>query len=69
MESIASKGKKVAEGDVISLIEQLMNQLLRLDGLVVEGDVKLQRRTQVTNHLSSRLFGLQFPRFSSSRSL
>ncbi|CAA7391856.1 unnamed protein product [Spirodela intermedia] len=47
LESIASKGKKVAEGDVITLIEQLMNQLLKLDGLVVEGDVKLQRKTQV----------------------
>ncbi|KAK4280396.1 hypothetical protein QN277_012025 [Acacia crassicarpa] len=47
LESIISKGKKVAESDVISLIEQLMNQLLKLDTIMAEGDVKLQRKMQV----------------------
>lgn len=47
LESIISKGKKVAESDVISLIEQLMNQLLKLDGIMGDGDVKLQRKMQV----------------------
>lgn len=47
LETIMSKGKKVAEGDVINLIEQLMNQLLKLDGVIADGDVKLQRRSQV----------------------
>ncbi|KAK9021858.1 hypothetical protein V6N11_011824 [Hibiscus sabdariffa] len=48
LESIISKGGKVAEKDVISLIELLMNQLLKLDGIMGDGDVKLQRKMQVT---------------------
>ncbi|KAF4371800.1 hypothetical protein F8388_023113 [Cannabis sativa] len=41
------KGGKVVETDVLNLIELLMNQLLKLDGIVAEGDVKLQRKMQV----------------------
>ncbi|XP_008234288.1 PREDICTED: BAG family molecular chaperone regulator 1 [Prunus mume] len=47
LESIITKGKKVAEQDVLTLIEQLMNQLLKLDGIMGDGDVKLQRKMQV----------------------
>ncbi|KAL2556023.1 BAG family molecular chaperone regulator 3 [Forsythia ovata] len=47
LESIISKGGKVAEKDVPSLIELLMNQLLKLDGIIADGDVKLQRKMQV----------------------
>ncbi|KAI4347505.1 hypothetical protein L6164_008315 [Bauhinia variegata] len=47
LETIISKGKKVAEQDVLSLVEQLMNQLLKLDGIMADGDVKLQRKMQV----------------------
>jgi hypothetical protein len=32
---------------VLNLIELLMNQLLKLDGIMVDGDVKLQRKMQV----------------------
>ncbi|KAK7380246.1 hypothetical protein VNO78_32751 [Psophocarpus tetragonolobus] len=46
-ESIISKGGKVVETDVLNLIELLMNQLLKLDGIVADGDVKLQRKMQV----------------------
>nr|AFK36471.1 unknown [Lotus japonicus] len=46
-ESIISKGAKVAETDLLSLVELLMNQLLRLDGITGDGDVKLQRKMQV----------------------
>ncbi|KAL5567811.1 hypothetical protein UlMin_024386 [Ulmus minor] len=46
-ESIINKGAKVAESDVLNLIELLMNQLLKLDGIVADGDVKLQRKMQV----------------------
>ncbi|XP_060203541.1 BAG family molecular chaperone regulator 1 [Lycium barbarum] len=46
-ESIISKGAKVAEKDLVNVIELLMNQLLKLDGIVAEGDVKLQRKMQV----------------------
>lgn len=46
-ETIISKGGKVAETDVLGLIELLMNQLLKLDGIMADGDVKLQRKMQV----------------------
>jgi len=36
------------ESDVLGLIELLMNQLLKLDGIIADGDVKLQRKMQVT---------------------
>jgi len=35
------------ETDLLNLIELLMNQLLKLDGIVADGDVKLQRKMQV----------------------
>lgn len=40
-------GKKVVEKVVLNLIELLMSQLIKLDGIIAEGDVKLQRRMQV----------------------
>lgn len=47
LESVISKGGKVAEKTVLNLIELLMNQLLKLDGIIADGDVKLQRKMQV----------------------
>ncbi|XP_057508857.1 BAG family molecular chaperone regulator 3-like [Actinidia eriantha] len=47
LESVISKGGKVEEKDVLNLIELLMNQLLKLDGIITDGDVKLQRKMQV----------------------
>lgn len=47
LESVISRGGKVAEKDVLHLIELLMNQLLKLDGIIADGDVKLQRKIQV----------------------
>lgn len=44
---ISSKGGKVAESELVGLIELLMNQLLKLDGVIADGDVKLQRKMQV----------------------
>ncbi|OIT27217.1 PREDICTED: BAG family molecular chaperone regulator 2-like [Nicotiana attenuata] len=46
-ETVISKGAKVAEKDLVNVIELLMNQLLKLDGITAEGDVKLQRKMQV----------------------
>ncbi|PWA34621.1 BAG domain-containing protein [Artemisia annua] len=46
-ESVISKGGKVAEKTLLNVIELLMNQLLKLDGITVDGDVKLQRKIQV----------------------
>ncbi|PRQ60034.1 putative BAG domain-containing protein [Rosa chinensis] len=47
LETIITKGAKVAEQDVLKVIEHLMNQLLKLDGIMGDGDVKLQRKMQV----------------------
>ena len=47
LEYVISKGGKVAENDVLNLIELLMTQLIKLDGVIAEGDVKLQRKMQV----------------------
>ncbi|KAL9240422.1 hypothetical protein vseg_014645 [Gypsophila vaccaria] len=47
MESVILKGGRVAEMEVVSLIELLMNELIKLDAIVVDGDVKLQRKMQV----------------------
>ncbi|CAN1158902.1 BAG family molecular chaperone regulator 1 [Linum perenne] len=47
LELVISKGGKVAEKDMLSLIELLMNELLKLDGIMGDGDVKLQRKMQV----------------------
>ncbi|GKB69888.1 BAG family molecular chaperone regulator 1-like protein [Tanacetum coccineum] len=46
-ESVISKGGKLAEKTLLNVIELLMNQLLKLDGIMVDGDVKLQRKIQV----------------------
>lgn len=40
-------GKKVMENVILNLIELLMTQLIKLDSIDAEGDVKLQRRMQV----------------------
>ncbi|CAN6484964.1 unnamed protein product [Victoria cruziana] len=47
LESVTSRGRKVAEKDVLGLIELLMTQLIKLDGIMADGDVKMQRRMQV----------------------
>ncbi|KAL6556769.1 hypothetical protein OROHE_006645 [Orobanche hederae] len=40
-------GKKLVETVLLNLTELLMTQLIKLDGLDADGDVKLQRRMQV----------------------
>ena len=44
---VINKGGKVAEKDLVTVIELLMNELVKLDGIVAEGDVKLQSKMQV----------------------
>ncbi|KAL6646293.1 hypothetical protein ACP70R_017901 [Stipagrostis hirtigluma subsp. patula] len=46
METIVGKGGKVVDGDVVALIEALMNELVKLDAIAADGDVKAQRRLQ-----------------------
>ncbi|KAM0879492.1 hypothetical protein ACQ4PT_034202 [Festuca glaucescens] len=47
LEASVRKGEKVAEKDVSTVTEMLMNELLKLDAVVAGGDVKAQRRVQV----------------------
>nr|TKW19365.1 hypothetical protein SEVIR_4G015700v2 [Setaria viridis] len=47
LDASVRKGEKVAENDVVQVTELLMNELLRLDAVVADGDVKAQRRMQV----------------------
>ncbi|KAI3817951.1 hypothetical protein L1987_11753 [Smallanthus sonchifolius] len=47
LESVISKGGKVADKLVLDLIELLMNQLLKLDEIKVDGDVNQQKKMQV----------------------
>lgn len=46
LETIVNKGGNVVEADVVTLTEALMNELVKLDAVVAEGDVKAQRRIQ-----------------------
>ncbi|XP_062192844.1 BAG family molecular chaperone regulator 1-like [Phragmites australis] len=46
LETIVSKGGKVVEADVVTLTEALMNELVKLDSIAAEGEVKAQRRVQ-----------------------
>lgn len=55
LETVISKGGKVVDKDVVKLIELLMNQLLKLDAIVADGDVKLQRKMQVLYYLKMSL--------------
>ncbi|MCL7031546.1 hypothetical protein MKW94_005817 [Papaver nudicaule] len=48
LDSAISKGVKVADTEVLNLIELLMTQLIKLDEVIADGDVKIQRRMQVT---------------------
>ncbi|KAM5572603.1 BAG family molecular chaperone regulator 1-like [Rosa sericea] len=47
LEATASNGGKVVEKDVDNLTELLMMRLIKLDGIVADGDLKLQRRVLV----------------------
>ncbi|KAL5552145.1 hypothetical protein UlMin_002321 [Ulmus minor] len=47
MEATICRGGKVAEINVDNLIEILMSKLIALDGIVADGELKQQRRTQV----------------------
>lgn len=47
LESVISKGGKVADKTVSDLIDLLMNHLLKLDEIKVDGDVNRQKKLQV----------------------
>ncbi|KAL4574846.1 hypothetical protein LXL04_021685 [Taraxacum kok-saghyz] len=47
LESVIGKGGKVAENMVANLIELLMNQLIKLDEIKIDGDVNSKKKKQV----------------------
>lgn len=53
---VIKKGGKLAEKALVTVIELLMNELIKLDGIVAEGDVKLQRKMQVCKFNNHRSF-------------
>ncbi|KAL6655200.1 hypothetical protein ACP70R_006026 [Stipagrostis hirtigluma subsp. patula] len=46
LEAIVAKGGKVVDADVVTLTEALMTELVKLDSIAAEGEVKVQRRMQ-----------------------
>ena len=46
LETIVSKGGQVVDADVVVLTEALMNELVKLDSIAADGEVKAQRRAQ-----------------------
>ncbi|XP_074291232.1 BAG family molecular chaperone regulator 3-like [Silene latifolia] len=48
LESVILKGGRVPEKVIVNAIELLMNELVKLDGIPADGDVKLQRKMQVS---------------------
>ncbi|KAF3325060.1 BAG family molecular chaperone regulator 1-like protein [Carex littledalei] len=46
LENIVNKGGNVVGADVITLTETLMNELIKLDAIAVDGDVKEQKKMQ-----------------------
>ncbi|KAF7060045.1 hypothetical protein CFC21_066871 [Triticum aestivum] len=46
LEAIVRKGGKVVEADVVALTEALMTELVKLDAIAADGEVKAQRRLQ-----------------------
>jgi hypothetical protein len=50
LETIVCKGGKVVDADVVTLTEALMNELVKLDSIAAEGEVKVQRRIQVSRY-------------------
>ncbi|KAL8138685.1 hypothetical protein V2J09_004686 [Rumex salicifolius] len=47
VEAMVSKGRIMADKELLNLTELLMSQLIKLDGIVADGDVRLRRKTQV----------------------
>ncbi|GMH09425.1 hypothetical protein Nepgr_011266 [Nepenthes gracilis] len=47
LETVIMRGGKVAEKELLNLIELLMSQLIKLDGIMADGEVKSKRKMQV----------------------
>ncbi|CAM0952537.1 unnamed protein product [Alopecurus aequalis] len=54
LEAIVGKGGRVVEADVVALTEALMTELVKLDAIAAEGEVKAQRRMQVSTRSACR---------------
>lgn len=47
LEAVIPKGGKVADDEVLTLTELLMNELIKLEGIIADGDAQLKKRMQV----------------------
>ncbi|XP_074582951.1 BAG family molecular chaperone regulator 1-like [Curcuma longa] len=47
LEAIANKGERVVVNDVVNLIDCLMNELVKLEAIDADGDVKQQKSLQI----------------------
>ncbi|XP_042405793.1 BAG family molecular chaperone regulator 1-like [Zingiber officinale] len=47
LEAIANKGERIVVNDVSNLIDCLMNELVKLEAIDADGDVKQQKRQQI----------------------
>lgn len=50
LQAIVGTGGKVVEADVVALTEALMTELVKLDAIAADGEVKAQRRLQVSTY-------------------
>lgn len=51
MEASACRGDRITDKDFDNLIGMLMTELVKLDEISIEGDLKLQKSVQVLWHL------------------
>ncbi|KAK7273935.1 hypothetical protein RIF29_15003 [Crotalaria pallida] len=58
LEAAINAGNKASEKEFLELTELLMSQLLKLDGIKAEGEVKLQRKAEMA-HPTEKQFALQ----------
>ena len=56
MEPVICKGGTVAEKELLTLIELFMSLLIKLDGIVGDGDVKLKRKMQVLTLVTLHIY-------------
>ena len=50
LEATLNGGTTVEDREFVVLTELLMRQLLKLDSIEAEGEAKVQRRAEVSNH-------------------
>lgn len=60
MQAVVDSATKVDNKDIIYMTEMLMRVLLKLDGIVAEGEGRLQRKMEVSIMLQRKQISVQF---------